>query len=136
MPVKALAKSSLTVPSRSYAPGTRTVTIPDITTDDNGIKIALTRENWPDTGSEVITGQIDGSDDGGSTWYNLTVFGYEGGQQINPRTGQVVTSCGPSVSWPERYDGQGNATPQRPQQVRAILTNTTTLTTAITLTGI
>jgi hypothetical protein len=134
MPAKTLAKSSLTVPSRSYAPGTRTVTIPDITTDDNGIKIALTRESWPDTGGDVITGQIDGSDDGGATWYNLTVFGYPGGEQINPRTGQVVTSCGPSVSWPERYV-DGVTIPQRPQQVRAILTNLVTLTTAITLTG-
>ena len=130
-----MAKSSISVPSRSYSPGTRTVNLPNLSTDDNGINIAMTRESWPDTGSDVITGQIDGSSDGGATWNNLTTFNFAGGVQINGRTGQVVTASGVTVSWPETYDEQGNATPQRPAQVRAVITNTVTLTTAITVQG-
>lgn len=129
-----MAKSVVTVPSRSYNPGTRTASIPNLSTDDNGIQIILTRESWP-VGTDILSGSIDGSNDG-TTWFNLTVFSYDGGDQINPRTGQLVTTCGPTVYWPERNDGSGNAVPQRPQSVRGTVTNTARLTTAITLQGV
>lgn len=131
-----MAKSTITVSSRSYSPGTRTVTIPNLSTDDNGIKIILTRESWPDTGSDVISGIISGSNDAGATWFELTRFSYAGGDMVNPRTHQPVLTSGPTVYWPESYDDQGVATPHRPDQVRAELTNTVTLTTAITLQGV
>lgn len=128
-----MAKSIVTVPSRSYQPGTRTVNLPNLSTDDNGIKISLTRESWPE-GSDIITGNIDGSNDG-VEWFNLAPFSCDGGVQINGRTGQVVLTSGTEVTWPLRNDGQGNAIPQRPAQVRAVITNTVTLTTGITLEG-
>lgn len=131
-----MAKSTITVPSRSYNPGTRTVTIPNLSTDDNGIKIVLTRESWAATGSDVISGIISGSNDAGATWFELTRFSYVGGDLTNPRTGLPITTCGPTVYWPETYDAQGVAIPHRPGQVKADLTNTVTLTTAITLQGV
>jgi hypothetical protein len=129
-----MAKSSITVPSQAYTPGTRTVNLPNLTTDDNGIRINMTRESWPDTGSNIITGTIEASDDG-VTWRNMTVFGYPGGNQINPRTGQPVLVSSVAVYWPERTVG-GVAVPQRPAQVRATVTNTVTLTTALSLIGV
>lgn len=132
---QAFAKSQITVPSRLYQPGTRTVDLPNLTTDDNGIQIQLTRESWPDTGSDVLTGTIEGSNDG-LEFFELTRFNYAGGVQINPRTGLEFTTCGPSVYWPETYDANGVATPHRPGQVRATITNSVALRTAITLTGL
>ena len=131
-----MAKATISVPSTVYAPGTRTVVLPNLTTDDNGINIALTREAWTDTGEDVISGTIDGSNDGGATWFNLTTFNYVGGTMINPRTSQVVATCGLRAYWPERYDANGVASPQRPGQVRAVITNTVSLRTAVTLTGV
>lgn len=133
-----MAKSIVTVSSRIYAPGSRTVNIPNLTTDDNGIKISLTREAWvdgPPAGAEIITGLIETSNDG-NTWQPLLVFGYAGGDMTNPKTGLPVTACGPTVFWPERNDGNGNMIPQRPAQVRASITNTVSLRTAITLEGV
>lgn len=130
------AKSQVTVPSRLYQPGTRQVNVPNITTDDNGMNISLTRESWPDTGSDVISGMIEGSNDG-TDFFELTRFNYVGGTLINSKTGQVITTCGPSVYWPERYDpGTDTFIPQRPAQVRATITNTVALQTAITLSGL
>jgi hypothetical protein len=131
-----MAKATITVPSTSYAPGSRTVNLPNLTTDDNGILVSLTREAWPDTGSDVISGVIEGSNDAGATWFELTRFSYAGGVMVNPRSSQVVATCGPKVYWPETYDANGVATPKRPGQVRARIINTVTLTTAVTLTGL
>src|SRR4051812_36061612 len=116
-----MAKSSITVPSRVYAAGTRTVNLPNLTTDDNGVQIIFTRESWalasPDPEVEVITGLVEGTDNG-TDWYTLGgPFGYAGGVMTNHRTGLEVLTCGPTISWPERYDGQGNAIPQRPAEV-------------------
>lgn len=130
-----MAKASVTVPSRSYQPGTRTVVLPDLTADDNGVQITLTRESWPATGGDILSGTVEGSDDAGATWYELTRFSYPGGDQINPRTGQPVLTCGPTAYWPERTIN-GVAVPQRPGQVRAVVSNTVTLTTGITLSGV
>jgi hypothetical protein len=127
-----MAKASITVPSQSYSPGTRTVNLPNLTTDDNGITITLTRESWP-IGSNIISGVIEGSNDG-VNWFELTRFSWDGGDQINPRTGLPVTAQWVSVSWPEKLIN-GVMTPQRPAQARARVTNTVTLTTAITVAG-
>jgi hypothetical protein len=99
-----MAKSIVQVPSRLYAADVRTVNIPNLSTDDNGIQIVLTRESWPDTGAAVLSGTIEGTNDGGLTWFNLTTFSYAGGDQVNTRTGLPVTTCGPTVYWPESYD--------------------------------
>lgn len=131
-----MAKATITVSSRVYQPGSRSVVLPNLTTDDNGIKISLTRESWPDqAGAEILSGLIEGSDDGGATYYGLCVFGYAGGNMTNPKTGQPVTVCGPTVYWPER-NINGVMTPQRPSQVRATLSNTVALQTAVTLDGV
>lgn len=130
-----MAKAIVQVASRVYQPGERVVNLPDLTSDDNGVQIVFTRENWPDTGADVISGIISGSNDG-TNWFELTRFNYAGGNMINPRTKQPVLTCGPSVHWPEVYDQNGNATPERPAQVRADITNTAALRTAITLQGV
>lgn len=130
-----MAKSIVTVASRVYAPGTRSILLPNLTADDNGVKISLTREGWPDTGADVVAAIILGSDDGGATWYELMRFSYVGGVMTNPRTGQVVSVCGPTVFWPQRNDGSGNFILQRPGQARADVTNFASLRTAITLEG-
>lgn len=129
-----MAKSSVTISSRSYTPGTREIAVPNLTTDDNGIRIDMTRESWTDTGANIITGTIEASDDG-VTWRKLTEFAYPGGNQINPRTGQPVLVSAIAVYWPERTIN-GIAVPQRPAQVRATVTNTVTLTTALSLNGV
>jgi hypothetical protein len=127
-----MAKASITIPSQSYTPNTRTVNLPNLTTDDNGITITLTRESWP-VGSNIISGFIEGSDDG-VNWFGLTQFSWDGGDQINPRTGLPVLTQWVSVSWPEKLVN-GVMVPQRPAQARARVTNTVTLTTAITVAG-
>lgn len=124
-----MAKASISVPSRTYQPGTRTVVLPDLTSDDNGAQITMTRESWQDTGGDIISGLVEGSNDG-ATWFALMSFAYPGGDEINPRTGQPVLFVQPTVTWPE-----SNGVPQRPAQVRATITNTVALTTAITLAG-
>ena len=124
-----MAKATISIPSQSYTPNTRTVTLPNLTTDDNGISATLTRESWPDTGGDILTIQFQGSDDG-TNFYDLARFTYAGGDQINSHTGQPVTFIKPTVEWPAR-----NGVPQRPSKARAIITNTVTITTAITLTG-
>jgi len=130
-----MAKTTITIPSRSYAPATRTVAVPDLTTDDNGIEILLTRESWPDVG-EIISGVIEFSNDGGATWELLNPFGpFVGGIMLNPRTGQVVPTSGLRTYWPENFVN-GVWVPQRPAQVRAVATNTVTLTTAVTVNGL
>jgi hypothetical protein len=141
-----VAKAKVTVPSRVYAPSgaldsgnERIVSLPNLTTDDNGVKITFTRESWPDgppAGAEILSGVIEGSDDGGQTFYGLCVFGYAGGDMTNPKTGLPVTVCGPTVGWPEKNDGNGNMIPQRPAQVQARIANSVTLRTGITLEGV
>lgn len=135
-----MAKATITVPSRVYQAGAHPpVILPNLTSDDNGVRISFTRETWPDPGglgAEILSGKIEGSDDGGNTWYGLCVFGYAGGDMTNPKTQLPVTVCGPTVFWPERNDGSGNMVPQRPGQVRATVTNTVALRTAITLDGV
>ena len=126
-----MAKSFVTVPSRQYTAGSRSVNIPNLSTDDNGIQITLTRESWPDTGSDIISGVIEGTNDSGSTWFGLAPFSYPDGDQINPRTQQPVTAEVFRVYWPER-----GGVPQRPQGVRATVANTVTINTAITVEGL
>lgn len=130
-----MAKATITVSSRVYTPATRTVILPNLTADDAGVKIILTREAWLDTGSEIVTGSIEGTNDAWATSFNLTVFGYVGGVMLNPRTGLPVLTVEPTAYWPETTI-DGVAVPQRPQEVRLVITNTVTLTTAITLTGV
>lgn len=130
-----MAKSSIVVPSRVYAAGTRTVNLPNLTTDDNGVHVDFTRESWA-VGTNILTGVIEGSNDSGVTWFNLTVFAYNGGDEINPRTQQPVLSSGVTCYWPESYDSQGNAIPHRPTDVRATVTNTVSLRTQVSLTGV
>lgn len=128
-----MAKASISVASRQYQPGTRTVVLPDLTADDSGIKVTLTREGWP-AGDDIILGVIESSN-GGAVWLEMARVIYAGGVQLDPRTGQVVDTCGPSIYWPERKI-DGFLIPQRPAQVRITVTNTVRLTTAISLTGL
>lgn len=130
-----MAKSIIQIVSRVYQPGVRTVNLPNLTTDDNGITITFTRESWPlGDGSDILMGIISGSNDG-VNFDELGQFSYAGGDQINPRTHLPVTQTVYSVEWPSRNDGQGNFIPERPAQVKAEITNTVALTTAITLAG-
>jgi hypothetical protein len=139
-----VAKAKVAVASRNYAPSgalgsgsERAVSLPNLTSDDTGVKITFTRESWPDqAGAEILSGIIEGSNDGGQTWDALCLFGYAGGDMTNPKTGLPVTSCGPTVYWPERNDGNGNMIPQRPAQVQARIANSVTLRTGITLEGV
>lgn len=139
-----MAKAKVIVPSRVYAASgalgsgnERIVSLPNLTSDDNGVKITFTRESWPDqAGAEILSGIIEGSDDNWQTKYALCLFGYAGGDMTNPKTGQPVTSCGPTVFWPERNDGNGNMIPQRPGQVQARIANSVSLRTGITLEGV
>lgn len=132
-----MAKAIITVPSHTYAAGSRSVLLPNLTTDDNGVTITFTRESWPlGDGSNILSGVISGSNDGGVTFpIALGAFAWPGGDQINPRTSQPVTTSVYSLEWPQTDNGDGTTTPQRPQQVKADITNTVALTTAITLTG-
>ena len=125
-----MAKATIIVPSRSYTPGVRTVTLPNLSSDDHGVNVSLTRESWPDTGSDVLSFTIEGSDDG-VVWSGLAVYSIAGGDMVNSRTGLPTLTCGLTVVWPD-VTGQG---PQRPAQVRAVITNVVTLTTAVTLSG-
>lgn len=125
-----MAKATISIPETSYTPGSRTVTLPDLTSDDNGIQARLTIVNWPDTGGDILSLQFQGSDDG-NNWFDLANFSYPGGVHIHPRTGLPVPAALPTVYWPQR-----NGIPQRPFRARVIATNTVTLTTAITLTGV
>jgi hypothetical protein len=139
-----VAKAFVNVPSRVYAPsgvlgsGTeRVVSLPNLTSDDNGIKISFTRESWPDgppASAEILSGIIEGSNDG-VTFFGLCEFGYAGGNMTNPKTGLPVTVCGPTVFWPERTVNNV-AVPQRPNQVQARIANSVSLRTGITLEGI
>jgi hypothetical protein len=124
-----MAKATISIASALYPAGTRSVELPNLSSDDLGIKITLTRESWPDTGSDVVSGIFEQSEDG-NTWASMGTFGYVGGTMTNPRTGQVVTSCGPTRYWDEF-----NGVPHRPAHVRLTITNTVSLQTAITLTG-
>jgi hypothetical protein len=130
-----MAKATITVTSRVYAIGTREVELPNLTTDDNGIRIDFTRESWP-VGADVITGVVEGSNDNDATRFPLAPFRFDGGDQVNPRTGLPVLSCGQLWTWPESYDSQGNAIPHRPGRVFVTVTNSVSLRTAITLTGV
>lgn len=129
-----MAKATITVPSRVYAAGTREVELPNLTTDDGGIKCEFTRESWP-VGSPVMTGLVEGSDDNDVTRYSLAPFAFDGGDAINAKTGQPVLTSWFIVTWPERNDGNGNFIPQRPGRVFATITNSVSLRTAITLSG-
>jgi hypothetical protein len=129
-----MAKASFSVPSTLYTAATREVELPNLTTDDNGIRINFTRESWP-VGTGILSGFIEGSNDNNATRFPLAPFTFDGGDQINPRTGQPVLSCGQLWTWPESYDSQGNAIPRRPGRVFVTVTNSVSLRTAITLTG-
>lgn len=132
-----MAKASIFIPSNVYTPNTRSVILPNLTSDDNGVKVILTREAWPDTGDVIVSGVIEGSNDNWATSFNLTSFAYAGGVMINPRTLLPVLTVEPTAYWPETYDPvTGVATPLRPAQVRMVVTNTVTITTSITLTGV
>lgn len=124
-----MAKATITVPSRVYAAGSRQVELPNLTTDDNGIKCEFTRESWP-IGSDVLSGLIEGSNDNDQTRFTLAPFSFDGGDAINAKTGQPVLTSWFIVTWPER-DG----VPQRPGRVFATITNTVSLRTAVTLSG-
>lgn len=124
-----MAKATITVPSRVYAAGTREVELPNLTTDDGGIKCNFTRESWA-VGSNVLSGLIEGSNDNGVTRFSLAPFSFDGGDVINAKTGQPVTDSWFVVTWPERND-----VPQRPGRVFATITNSVSLRTAITLSG-
>lgn len=131
-----MAKATRSVPQNTYAPGTREVELPNLTTDDNGIDMQFTRVSWPVNGGvDVVTGSIDGTDDNDATRYNLTVFSFPGGDQTNPRTGLPVTYSGVHCYWPEAYVN-GVTVPKRPGRVFVTITNPVTITTAITLTGL
>jgi hypothetical protein len=127
------AKSQITIPSRLYQPGTRGVDLPNLTTDDNGLVVSFTRENWPvdpvDANAYVLFGVIRWIDPFSGA-ESATPFGWPGGDQINPRTGQPVTVSSFKAYWPER-DGIA----QRPATVHADVTNSVALNTAITLQG-
>lgn len=127
-----MAKATITVSSRVYAAGTRSVELPNLTSDDNGINISLTREAWTDTGGIVLTIQVEGSDNGVDR-YDMAATSFVGGVMLN-RQGQPQLTCGISVYWPEKNIG-GVFVPQRPANVYATLTNAVSLRTAVTLTG-
>lgn len=133
-----MAKSTISVPSRLYTPGTRTVNLPDLTTDDNGAVITMSRESWPLAPvptDDILSVQIDGSNDGGATWFNLGGFSCPGGDLINPWTHLPVTELSSKIYWPSR-EIDGVDVPQRPGSVRATFVNTVALQTAITLAGL
>lgn len=128
-----MAKATITVASRVYAAGTRSVELPNLTSDDRGVDLSLTREAWQDTGSPVLTIQFEASDNGDVSRYALAGTAFVGGTMLNRQGGTQLT-CGLRVYWPER-NIDGVMVPQRPAQVFATLTNTVSLRTAITLTG-
>ena len=111
--------------SRSYAAGTRTVGPRDIPQGYTTLTATLTRESWPDTGSDVVTVRVDISYDGGATWIlNHVGFTASGGNLTN-RQGQATTESRVIVPIPEPTSTT--------RQLRITVTNAVTLTTGITV---
>lgn len=74
---------------QEYLPGIYMTPIQRLIADIPHAAIILTRDNWPDTRSEVIRAEIQFLDDDG-TWKPVVGVGSDGGIKIS-HTGKVIT---------------------------------------------
>ena len=114
---------NITVPSRTYQAGTRNAETP-VDAADTKVDINFTRENWPNVAG-LVDAQIHYSNDNGGSWRLLAGATTNGGVLTN-RLGQTVTSFNVGAKLPTEDSGSSI------RRVRAVLTNTAALDTAIT----
>lgn len=83
------------------------------------VKIVLTRNSWPDIGSEVIKIMAELSFDNGDTWVPLVGFGARGGDYISG--GALRTESSVSIGLPSNKN----------MRIRATINVFTTLNTSV-----
>lgn len=85
---------SILAPAQRFAKGRREFNVP-LTALNRGqglmrAGVRLQRNNWPDTGSDVVRVQVLTSEDGGTTWTLLLGF-TAGGGEVRNRDGSIST---------------------------------------------
>lgn len=83
------AEEIILLPSKEYKTGIYEFQAVAIPKEAQTITVSATRNQWPDTGREVVYVQIDYSKDGGRTWANLFGFKTIGGVSLDRKTGVV-----------------------------------------------
>lgn len=101
--------------TRFYNPGVFTIPVTDMQVGQSKITIAADRNNWDDTGSDVISLRFDVSLDGGTNWQLLAGFTAKGGGAgaIDP-WGSPITQSTFTMTIPESQNSnrkiRGSAT--------------------------
>lgn len=118
-----LAKDLIVLPEGNYQPGVyhfEPITVPKETQQ---LTVTAKREQWPDTGEDVVSIKIDYSNDGGKTWKNLFGFNSMGGQMVDRKTGIVQVQSWVEFNVPDLGSSD--------RQIRGRLETYTALTTEL-----
>lgn len=116
-----------TVPNQRYARGSHSFGPIGIPAGAEHVTIALTRENWPDIGGDVVGVLTEASYDGGNTWTTLVGFTTRGGE-LRLLNGAIA----PVSSVTGTLDAL--ALPPTMRQVRGLVTVERAIDSAITIT--
>ena len=100
------ASSQTVLPSQNYHTGV--YAFPNVPLNENAqtVVVSVKRDNWPDTGKDVISVRIEFSKDNGRTWMFLYGFKTLGGQIRNPKTGAVQDASWMEFPLPESGGSQ------------------------------
>jgi hypothetical protein len=94
--------------------------------DSVSASVEMTRVSWPNNLSVPV--QIDGTNDGGNTWYNIGATEITDSYVVGPKSPLAASLFKFSVRWPE-FSGA----PRVPDKVRVVANSNKAFTTAITV---
>ncbi len=119
------ASSQTVLPSQNYHKGVYAFPNVPLNADAQTVVVSVKRDNWPDTGQDVISVRFEFSKDNGRTWVFLFGFQTQGGQIRNPKTGMVQDASWVEFSLPEY--GQSH------RQIRGAVETYVSLTTSLSI---
>ena len=112
--------------TKTYQPGVYTSPKLLLSPTQSQITLTAARNNWPDTGADVLSISANASFDGGQTWSFLSGFTAPGGAIVNPWTGQTETASSFMIGIPQ----VGNAN----RMVQVIATVITAINASVSVT--
>lgn len=89
--VRSFASSLVILPADTYDPGVYAMSVVEVPASAREVAVSVKRDNWVDTGRDVVSIRVEFSDDGGKTWAFLFGFKTSGGQ-LRDKAGVVVES--------------------------------------------
>lgn len=118
--------TTVLVPTNTFPPGTYHSAVYSLSAGQAQIGVSAARNNWPNSGSDVVSMTMEASLDGGISWQLLVGFTAAGGVVTNPWTHAVQATSDVTVMLPD---------PTNPnRQVRATVVIFSAINTAVSAT--